>query len=146
MKINKKILIIAVSLGISSLISLGLSWGVVALFDISFLGSFLFFLALQFLIHFIINDWYESTNVIKEQKEIKEVLQEYNKKPFKQYLLELNCSHCSAKNEVVLDLDEETEFKCTNCGKDNVVYTNIMTASKTNPINTTSDLSMPPTV
>jgi DNA-directed RNA polymerase subunit RPC12/RpoP len=62
-----------------------------------------------------------------------EEVKAYNQKPYKKYLIPLNCAHCGHKNEIEIDLTD-TEFRCTNCLKYNGIHTNFMAAAITEPV------------
>jgi len=126
MKTSKKILFLAISLGITSLISGGLALGLNAFFSIYYWGSFWFFFCSQILGSLAWDRFGETNKILAEVKE-------YNKKPFRKYLIPLNCAHCGHKNEIELDLTD-TEFRCTNCLKHNGIHTNFMTTAITEPV------------
>lgn len=126
MKTSKKILILVVSLGITSLLSAGLAMGLYSFFSVSFWSSFWFFFCSQIL-GSLAWDRYGETNKIIE------AVNEYNKKPYKKYIIPLNCAHCGHKNEIELDLTD-TEYRCTNCLKYNGIHVNFMSAAITEPI------------
>lgn len=127
MKTSKKILILLVSLSISALISAGISLGFLTFLNINFWYSFWFFISLQISGSLIWDKYYESKIII-------DAIKEYSNKPFKKYLIPLNCAHCGTKNEVEIDLTD-TEFRCKNCEKYNGIHTNFVTAAITEPIN-----------
>lgn len=126
MKTSKKILILAVSLGLTSLISGGLALGLSAFFSIYYWAGFWFFFCAQILGSLAWDRFGETNRILEEVKE-------YNKKPYRKYLIPLNCAHCGHKNEIELDLTD-TEFRCTNCLKYNGIHTNFMTAAITEPV------------
>jgi DNA-directed RNA polymerase subunit RPC12/RpoP len=126
MKTNKKLLFLAVSLGITSLISGGLSLGFSAFFSIPFWGSFWFFFCAQILGSLAWDRYMETNKIVSEVKA-------YNMKPYKKYFIPLNCAHCGHKNEIEIDLTD-TEFRCSNCLKYNGIHVNFMTAAITEPV------------
>jgi hypothetical protein len=126
MKTSKKILFLTISLGITSLISGGLALGINAFFSIPFWGSFWFFVCAQILGSLAWDRYMETERIVAEVKA-------YNQKPYKKYLIPLNCAHCGHKNEIEIDLTD-TEFRCTNCLKYNGIHTNFMAAAITEPV------------
>jgi len=127
MKTSKKLLFLAISLGITSLISGGLSLGLSTFFSVSFWGSFWFFFCVTILSSLAWDRYVETERIVAEVKA-------YNQKPYKKYLIPLNCAHCGHKNEVEIDLTD-TEFRCNNCLKHNGIHVNFMTAAITDPTN-----------
>lgn len=132
MKTSKKILYICLSLAITSAISGGLSLGVELFLALSFWKSFFFFSTAQLIIPFLWSKYYETANLLAYAKE-------YASKPFKEYRIGLNCAHCGHSNKVEVNL-VDTEFKCTNCGKDNGIHVEFMTAAITEPMSDTNFL------
>ena len=126
MKTSKKILLVAVSLIVTSLISAGIALGCSVFFGLAFWHVFWFGNAAQVGGTLLWDKFYESRKII-------EAVQAYANVPYKKYLLELNCGHCGHKNEVEVDL-VETEFRCTNCQKFNGIHVTFMAAAITEPI------------
>lgn len=132
MKTSKKILYILTSLFAVALISAGISIGFEMFFNFSFWKSFFFVSVVQILTPILWNKYYES-------KELVDAAKEYASKPFRRYIIGLNCAHCGKLNKVDVDLSE-TEFKCSHCKKDNGVHVEFMTAAITEPISDTNFL------
>lgn len=126
MKTNKKILMLVVSLLISALISAGISGGLLTFFNINFWLSFWFFITLQIGGSIWLSNFYESNKIIA-------AVREYASKPYKKYMLPLNCAHCGHKNEIEIDLSD-TEYRCENCKRYNGIHVNFMSAAITEPI------------
>lgn len=61
-------------------------------------------------------------------KTISDFAEKYSNLKYKRYLTPLTCQACAAKNVIEIDLDKNTEFKCTTCGKQNAVYVQFITA------------------
>lgn len=126
MKKSKKILIIFVFLLISSVLSGIFALGLNLLFNFSFWGAFLVASACQI-------SWSIFRSEYLEGKKLLELAKEYSSKPYRKYIIPLNCAHCGSKNEIEIDLTD-TEFRCDNCKKYNGIHTNFMTAAITEPI------------
>jgi phage FluMu protein Com len=132
MKTSKKILYALLSFLIIGIISGGLSIGFELFFGFAFWKTFFFISVVQFVGPMLWNKYYESAQLINLAKE-------YAAKPFKRYMINLNCAHCGQINTVEMDL-AETEFKCTNCKKDNGIHIEFMTAAITVPVSETNFL------
>jgi hypothetical protein len=126
MKTNKKILLIATSVAITVVISILLALGLYIIFGWNIIGCSLFFTVLQL-------SWSIYRSEYLDRKKIVEAVQEYSKKPYKKYLIPINCGHCGSKNELEIDLTD-TEFQCDNCKKYNGLHVNFMAAAITEPI------------
>lgn len=126
MKKSKKILILFVFLLISSILSGCFAFGLKLLFDFSFWGTFLVASASQI-------SWSIFRSEYLEGKKLLELAKEYSSKPYRKYIIPLNCAHCGSNNEIEIDLTD-TEFRCDNCKKYNGIHTNFMTAAITEPI------------
>jgi hypothetical protein len=128
MRTSKKILMYTVSFLVTLFISLGLAAGTELFTGFSYKPLTFFFFCIQLAASFYITNIYESRNVIK-------AVQEYASKPYKKYILPINCGHCGQSNEIEIDLTD-TEFKCTNCSKMNGIHISFMGSAITEPINT----------
>lgn len=126
MKTSKKILIICASLAITALISAGISLGLYTVFNFNFWGSFSILFTVQ-------NAWSIYRAEYLDRRKIVKAVQEYSQKPYKKYLIPINCGHCGSKNELEIDLTD-TEFQCDNCKKYNGLHVNFMAAAMTEPI------------
>lgn len=126
MKTSKTILLFATSILITSTISAGLAGGLYGFFNIAFWNSFWFFFCLQVLGSFLWDRYAETNQIVAAVKE-------YNNKPYRKYLIPLNCGHCGYKNEIEIDLTDN-EFQCSNCLKNNGIHVNFMAAAITEPI------------
>lgn len=131
MKTSKKLLIVAISLFFTSIISACLALGAITFFGASFWYAFWFFNALQIGGSVAWDKFYESRNTVRI---LEEHAKEFANKPFRKYLIPLQCSHCSHTNEIEIDLND-TEFRCEGCKKYNGVHVNFTTAAITEPIN-----------
>lgn len=126
MKTNKKILIIFSSLFLTACLSAGISFGTSFLLGWSFWPLFWLFFSSQILISFCYDRFYES-------KKLLDAVKEYTNKPYKKYIIPINCGHCGTKNELEIDLTD-TEFRCPNCKKYNGIHINFMAAAITEPV------------
>lgn len=126
MKKSKKILILITFLLITGILSSGFAFGAYLLFGLSFWGTFLVSSTLQI-------SWSIFRSEYLEGKKLFELAKEYASKPYRKYVIPLNCAHCGSKNEIEIDLTD-TEFRCENCKKYNGIHTNFMTAAITEPI------------
>lgn len=126
MKTSKKILIISTSLIITALLSAAVSSGFAYLLEWNFWPLFWLFFACQILGSLWFDRYYESKKLIK-------AVEDYANKPYKKYMIPLNCGHCGAKNEIEIDLTD-TEFRCDNCKKFNGIHVNFMAAAITEPV------------
>jgi hypothetical protein len=125
MRTRKKILLIISSLGITALFSAAIAYGL-TIWDIPFGPVFILACIAQIGGSLLYDKFYESNRLFS-------VLEEYRAKPYKDYVIDLNCAHCGHKNEVTIDLTE-TEFRCENCNKFNGIHVNFLTAAVTEPI------------
>ena len=96
MKKSKKILIILVFLLISSVLSGIFALGLNLLFNFSFWGAFLVASACQI-------SWSIFRSEYLEGKKLLELAKEYSSKPYRKYIIPLNCAHCGSKNEIEID-------------------------------------------
>ena len=46
------------------------------------------------------------------------------------------CAYCQEENVAVIRLDEDNNFNCTECNKENSVYVDIRTVQVTTPLDT----------
>jgi hypothetical protein len=125
MKTSKKILIAILSIGISFVLSILVTLGILAFIAIPFWPVVGACMALIFIVNYFL-EYYRDTEVI--QKELKKL----NDKPFKEYTIESTCQSCGHKQNVVIDLNE-LEYKCDHCKRSNAIYVNFMTAAVTEP-------------
>jgi hypothetical protein len=49
--------------------------------------------------------------------------------------LELECAYCGTINYIPLRFDQDNNFTCEKCNKDNSIYINVTTAQITSPLN-----------
>lgn len=129
MKTSKKILLLFVSLTIVCAISTIIAYSLFFLFNISFWGIFGLSTAVQIGWSIFRFQYIEE----KERKATLALMTEYLSKPFRRYIIEMNCAHCGHKNEIEVDLNN-TEFKCENCKKYNGLHVNFMAAAITEPL------------
>lgn len=127
MKTSKKILIITTSILLTSLLSCCLAYGLSFILNWNFWPLFFLSFASQILFSFWYDRFYES-------KKIMDAMAEYANKPYKKYIIPINCGHCGKKNEIELDLTD-TEFTCEICKKHNGIHVNFMAAAITEPMN-----------
>lgn len=126
MKTSKKILMLVTSLGITVAISIAIT-GILSIFwAFSFWAIVACLSGVQLAATITWDNMYESRRIVK-------AVQEYNSKPYRRYMIELNCAHCGSKNEVDVDLNE-TEFRCINCRKFNGIHVNFIAAAITEPV------------
>lgn len=121
MKTSEKILFISIGLILIASISAIFSWVLVALFGVSFWPIFIGLALLQ-IVGQHIADRYLEINVIKKG------LQEYNAKPYKEFIIPLTCQVCGKVDNVTMDLSE-TEYRCTSCQRKNAIYVTFATAA-----------------
>ena len=120
MNINKKLLLLGKSLFFMSLWSALFSFGLHLMFDINFWGSFIIATILQIIAPLAYNK-YVVVNSLKSS------LEEYNKKPYKQYRIPLTCQSCGSNEDIDVDLNNTT-YKCSNCHRTNAIYVSFTTA------------------
>lgn len=60
---------------------------------------------------------------------LKDEIEVYNQKPYKQYMVRLPCQHCATMQPVEIDLVDD-EFVCTNCGKENRIIAEFKTVAR----------------
>lgn len=121
MKTSKKILIIIASLLVVSIISILISFVLNLLFEVSILGSFLLMTAIQIIGSMIYDRYIESAG-------IKNALEEYLKKPYREHQLTLPCQFCGKEQLTKLDFNN-LEFTCENCGGQNGIHIEFRTAA-----------------
>lgn len=112
---------------ITTILSAGIAFGLNLLFNFSIWGSMLVAMTLQI-------SWSLFRSEYLEGKQFLQLAKEYASKPYRKYIIPLNCAHCGSNNEIEIDLTD-TEFRCDNCKKYNGIHTNFMTAAITEPIN-----------
>ena len=48
--------------------------------------------------------------------------------------VDVSCAHCNALNFIPISMEQENEFNCASCNKENAVYIDITVAQKTDII------------
>jgi DNA-directed RNA polymerase subunit RPC12/RpoP len=74
---------------------------------------------LCFLFPIAANAFYEK---IENSLILKKTLDEYNKKPYRNYEVELECQHCTKVSPINMTLDD-SEYSCKHCGNRNLIHT-----------------------
>lgn len=93
--------------------------------DYNIIKCIVLLFVLQVIFFYIWNSVSQSILTFKlEQEQTKQA--EY----FSQQGVEASCSHCNSVNFVPVRMDQDNEFDCTNCGKSNSVYIDIVVAQK----------------
>lgn len=59
---------------------------------------------------------------------LKKSLEEYNSKPYKEFMIPLTCQVCGKTDNVAMDLSK-TEYRCTGCERMNAIYVTFATAA-----------------
>lgn len=54
---------------------------------------------------------------------------------FEKQGMDLSCAHCKAESYVPIRFDEQNEFTCEHCGKQNSIYVNVTVARETTALN-----------
>ena len=126
MKTSKKILMLVTSIGITAITSAAATVILSIFWTVPFWSTVACLSVVQIAATVAWDNLYESRRVVK-------AVEEYNSKPYRRYMIELNCAHCGIKNEVDVDLNE-TEFRCNNCRKFNGIHVNFITAAVTEPV------------
>ncbi len=89
--------------------------------------SFLISVPISILIQFILHHYY---NDVLTKKKISQTIDKYNSLEYKKYLIDLECAACKNLSPVTLDFGT-TEYTCPLCKKENAIYIQIATATKT---------------
>jgi transcription elongation factor Elf1 len=119
---------ILTSLIITFLVSSGVSYFLTS-FNVSFLKSFIFTTAIQFVIFYFYNEFKRS----KINKFTVEKLSE-TELQFEQSGADVVCANCKKEVFAPIELPEPSNFTCPHCGSENSVYLNIETAVVTRPV------------
>jgi len=95
-------------------------------FSLVFLDWFLVCIAAQFIMFYMWNSFLEyRLNVAREREETERITS------FMEQGVDAICAYCNASNFIPIKLDDDNEFNCTECNKDNSVYVDITIAQKT---------------
>ena len=54
---------------------------------------------------------------------------------FEKQGMDLSCAHCKAESYVPIRFDEQNQFTCEHCGKQNSIYVNVTVARETTALN-----------
>lgn len=119
---------ILTSLFITFLVSSGISYFLTS-FNISFVKSFIFTTAIQFIIFYFYNE-YKRTKI---NKFAVEKLSE-TELQFEQSGADVICANCKKEVFAPIELPEPGNFTCPHCGSENSIYLNIETAVVTRPV------------
>jgi hypothetical protein len=125
---NKKLKILVEST-IKVLILSAIGGYSVYLLGFNFLGSFLFFIFLQYILFYCITFILNET--IKEKTKQKELDRLENLSTL------LNCAYCNKPNVMIFNPNESSriEFDCEHCNKKNLVTMQFLVARITEPVN-----------
>ncbi len=127
MTFNKRILVVLVFLVPLITISWILSWAIASIFTVPQSAVFLLLCVLQ------IVGW-KLWDIFVEKMVLKNTLEEIAKKPFREYLFNLTCQHCTVAQPVIVSDINDITFTCSHCRKDNVSHISIKTFAKTQEI------------
>jgi len=119
---------ILTSLFFTILVSSGISYFLTS-FNISFVKSFIFATAIQFVLFYFYNE-YKRTKI---NKYAVEKLSE-TELQFEQSGADVTCANCKKEVFAPIELPEPGNFTCPHCGSENSVYLNIETAVVTRPV------------
>jgi hypothetical protein len=123
MKTSKKILILIITLLIVGGLSGLAAWAIVSVFGGYFFPMFtLSALTLLF--------GHAAVDKLAEIFIFRKKLVALSNRPFRDYLLNLMCQHCSHVQPVAIDL-QDSDFICTKCERRNGIHTTITTAAVT---------------
>lgn len=121
-------LIIALSLLITSLISLSVGIGGFLLTG-QFWGFFLLAFVLQFVIFAVVNTFLIRKDQIEGTRLINQQLEAVSK-----HTLKLSCTYCKTLNLVPITLNQENRFKCESCNQVNGVKMQFFATQITTPL------------
>lgn len=119
---------ILTSLFFTILVSSGISYFLTS-FNISFVKSFIFATAIQFVLFYFYNE-HKRTKI---NKYAVEKLSE-TELQFEQSGADVTCANCKKEVFAPIELPEPGNFTCPHCGSENSVYLNIETAVVTRPV------------
>jgi len=117
------------SLVITSLISAtiaGTFWSL----DQTFIKPFILSFILQFIGFWLFNTCAEYFYSIKARQLENDRIIEFSKQG-----ISVNCAYCSTENLIPVRFDDNNDFLCTNCDKNNAVYIGVTVTQKTSPLN-----------
>lgn len=120
MRTSKKLLLIGIALGLVLFVAGTVAWAASAI-GLSYWPIFSGMVTLQ-IIGKMLFDRFVEFNYIKKS------MDEYNKKPYKEYQVPLICQICGKTDNVAMDLSE-TEYRCTGCHRKNAIYVTFATAA-----------------
>lgn len=120
---------IVTSLLITFLVSLFTAGLAGYVFDLHYMKTFVLVSAIQIIGFYIWNTILQTILRIRiEQEQTKQA--EY----FTRQGVDANCAHCNVINFIPVSMDQENEFNCMSCNKENAVYIDITVAQKTDII------------
>lgn len=100
------------------------------LVGLDFLKSFVILSILQISLSYIVKQIQISSYSIKAQEIELQKITEFSKQG-----MDLECAYCGVHNFIPLRFDQDNNFTCTSCDKDNSIYINVTTAQVTTPLN-----------
>ena len=103
--------------------------GTCSLFGVDPLKSFIVGIVGQFVFFYVWNSVMSFMLRMRVETEETNRITEWAKQG-----VEAQCAYCGAINYIPIRLDEENEFTCTECDKQNSVYVNITTAQQTDTL------------
>lgn len=103
--------------------------GTCSLFGVDPLKSFIVGIVGQFVFFYVWNSVMSFMLRMRVESEETNRITEWAKQG-----VEAQCAYCGAINYIPIRLDEENEFTCTECDKQNSVYVNITTAQQTDTL------------
>jgi transposase-like protein len=120
---------IVVSLLATSLVALTFAGVISYVFEYNFVRAFVLLCIIQFVGFYIYNSIVQTILRIRiEQEQTKQA--EY----FTKQGVDVTCAHCNSMNYIPVSMEQDNEFSCTSCGKENAVYIDITVAQKTDII------------
>lgn len=97
-----------------------------------FLKPFILTTITQFVLFWIFNTCSSYMYELKATALENERIAEFTKQG-----IEVGCSYCRSVNLIPVRFDEDNDFTCMNCDKENAVYIGITVTQKTTPLNVT---------
>jgi hypothetical protein len=120
---------IFLSLLTTCLVSLMVASIVTYVFEYNFTRAFILLCIIQFVGFYLYNSLTQTILRIRiEQEQTKQA--EY----FTKQGVDVSCAHCNSLNFIPVSMEQDNEFNCSACGKENAVYIDITVAQKTDII------------
>jgi phage FluMu protein Com len=117
---------ILISIAITVVVAIGAASASAYVFEYNYMKSFVVVMLIQIVGFYLWNSLLQMIIKFRMEREQTIRIQQYNEQG-----MEIKCAHCNSLNFIPIKVNEDNQFTCIQCAKDNSVYIDVTVAPKT---------------